>query len=240
MQAEGGDVNLFAVTTDGKLTHYREVTVTNTEHMPSGGALTNPADLAVIQMLEDKMVEAFGAAIAWRGCEGDEEVDLGNKMIRPVHVPELTNALTTNGVTALDLHSNQLGAVGAAALAAALPRCTCLRELNLRANAIELAGAEAIACVLPECSLTDLDLRWNGLGVAGAEALARVLPRSKLTALNLMNNGLGDEGATALAHALPASGLKALVLRFNDLTEAVKASLQAVERVEAKLLKLTL
>ena len=59
--------------------------------MPSGGALSNPNDKALVTALEDKMIEAYGTALVGVKCKaaGGEAVDLGDKMLRPQHVDAL-------------------------------------------------------------------------------------------------------------------------------------------------------
>ena len=66
--------------------------------------------------------------------------------------------------------------------------------------------AEELAAVLPLCEcLRELNLRGNGIGDRGAAALARSLPAG-LEVLDLnSNDALGDEGVAALAARLPDS-----------------------------------
>ncbi|HJL24065.1 MAG TPA: hypothetical protein RMH80_17650 [Polyangiaceae bacterium LLY-WYZ-15_(1-7)] len=68
------------------------------------------------------------------------------------------------------------------------------------------AQAEELAAVLPLCGrVRDLNLGSNAIGDRGAAALARSLPAG-LETLDLNNNdSLTDEGVAALAAALPAS-----------------------------------
>ena len=79
----------------------------------------------------------------------------------------------------LGLSSNQIGHVGAAALAQVLPSMTGLTWLFLNANQIGDVGAAALAQVL-----TDLRLSSNRIGDA-AKAQLRAAKGPKLTDLHL-------------------------------------------------------
>ena len=130
-EMQGHEVQLYAITRDGALHHYPFVMVGGEEDMPSGGALSNPNDKALVKGLEDKMIDAYGTAIVEVTCkaEGGEEVNLGYKMLRPQHVGALFAAVERYQVAELDLDNNQLGAEGGALVAAALKTNTTLTEL---------------------------------------------------------------------------------------------------------------
>eukprot|EP00964_Phaeocystis_antarctica_P112131 scaffold76339_cov64-Phaeocystis_antarctica.AAC.4 len=100
--------------------------------MPSGGALSNPNDKALVTGLEDKMIEAYGTALVEVKCKaaGGEAVDLGTKMLRPMHVGALFAAVERYQVAELDLDTNQLGAAGNELVAAALKTNTTLTTLG--------------------------------------------------------------------------------------------------------------
>eukprot|EP00964_Phaeocystis_antarctica_P114315 scaffold78295_cov57-Phaeocystis_antarctica.AAC.1 len=100
--------------------------------MPSGGALSNPNDKALVTSLEDKMIEAYGTALVEVKCKaaGGKKVDLQYKMLRPVHVGALFAAVERYQVAELDLTFNQLGAAGGALVAAALKTNTTLTTLK--------------------------------------------------------------------------------------------------------------
>ena len=126
------EVQLYAIKRDGALNRYPEVQVNGEEDMPSGGALSNPNDKALVKDLEDKMIEAYGTALVEVKCKaaGGEMVDLSNKMLRPQHVGALFAAVERYRVAELDLTNNQLGAEGGALVAAALKTNTTLTELG--------------------------------------------------------------------------------------------------------------
>eukprot|EP00964_Phaeocystis_antarctica_P084806 scaffold53487_cov54-Phaeocystis_antarctica.AAC.1 len=82
--------------------------------MPSGGALSNPNDKALVTSLEDKMIEAYGTALVELKCKaaGGKKVNLDRKMLRHMHVGALFAAVERYQVAELDLRNNQLGAAG--------------------------------------------------------------------------------------------------------------------------------
>ena len=116
----GREAQLYAIARDGALNQYPKVEVVNEKDMPSGGALSNPNDKAVVQQLEDKMIEAYGKGMVVHKCKAGGEVNLQSKMLRAVHVNALAQAADENSVTELNLWGNQLGVEGAARLAEAL------------------------------------------------------------------------------------------------------------------------
>ena len=86
-------VELYAILRDGKLNQYPEVTVFREEWMPSGGALSNEADRPLVRALEDKMIEVFGKVIVELKCKPGGCVNLFGKMLRPVHMEALGEAV---------------------------------------------------------------------------------------------------------------------------------------------------
>ena len=103
-------MQLYAIKRDGALNRYPEVKVIAEERMPSGGALSNPNDQALVKDLEDKMIDAYGTALVELKCKAVEDgrVDLGEKMLRPQHVGALFAAVQRYQVAELDLSCNQL------------------------------------------------------------------------------------------------------------------------------------
>ena len=88
----------------------------------------------------------------------------------------------------LSLHSNRIGALGAAALGAALTANRALRSLDLLFNAgIGADGVAALAAALPlNGSLTHLALSWSDAGAEGAAALAAALSHGNRQVLHLL------------------------------------------------------
>ena len=62
-EMRGREVPLYGIKRDGSLKQYPEVEVNGDGDMPSHGALSNPADKALVQDLEDTMIEAYGKVI---------------------------------------------------------------------------------------------------------------------------------------------------------------------------------
>ena len=132
-EMQGHEVQLYAIKRDGALHRYPKVQVGSEESMPSGGALSNPNDKALVKDLEDKMIEAYGTALVELKCKAARRgvwVDLSEKMLRPQHVGALFAAVERYQVAELDLQWNQLGAEGGALVAAALKTNTTLRVLR--------------------------------------------------------------------------------------------------------------
>ena len=131
-EMQGHEPQLYAILRDGALNRYPEVRMGLEKNMPSGGALSNPNDKALVKDLEDKMIEAYGIALVEVKCKaaGGEMVDLSNKMLRPQHVGALFAAVERYQVAELNLENNQLGAEGGALVAAALKTNTTLTELG--------------------------------------------------------------------------------------------------------------
>ena len=129
---QGHEVQLYAIKRDGALNRYPEVQVYSEEAMPSGGALSNPNDQALVKGLEDKMIDAYGTALVEVKCKaaGGGRVDLHSKMLRPQHVGALFAAVERYQVAELDVQCNQLGAEGGALVAAALKTNTTLTRLE--------------------------------------------------------------------------------------------------------------
>ena len=127
----GHEVQLYAIKRDGTLNRYPKVKVLDESDMPSGGALSNPNDQALVKGLEDKMIDAYGTAIVELKCKaaGGGYVNLRMKMLRPQHVGALFAAVERYQVAELDLEYNQLGAEGGALVAAALKTNTTLTRL---------------------------------------------------------------------------------------------------------------
>ena len=133
----GHQPQLYAIKRDGALHRYPEVEVLSERSMPSGGALSNPNDQALVKGLEDKMIDAYGTALVEVKCKatginqfGVKEVNLRSKMLRPQHVGALFAAVERYRVAELILDLNQLGAEGGALVAAALKTNTTLTWLE--------------------------------------------------------------------------------------------------------------
>ena len=130
-EMRGHEVQLYAIKRDGALNRYPEVRVGGEWNMPSGGALSNPNDQALVKGLEDKMIDAYGTAIVEVKCKaGGGMVNLSKKMLRPQHVGALFAAVERYQVAQLSLRDNQLGAEGGALVAAALKTNTTLTWLG--------------------------------------------------------------------------------------------------------------
>ena len=157
-EMQGREVKLYTILKDGTINRYPKVNVLREECMPSGGALSNPNDKALVKDLEDKMINSYGTTMVELKCKaalhrkednlrwkrlgpkhsdlltsaasGGKTVDLEHKMFRPVHVDALFAAVDRYQVTGLNLANNQLGPEGGARVAAALKTNTTLAYLE--------------------------------------------------------------------------------------------------------------
>ena len=132
-EMRGHEPQLYAILRDGALKRYPEFAVYVEREMPSGGALSNPNDQALVKGLEDKMIDAYGTALVEVKCKAarrGEMVYLRTKMLRPQHVGALFAAVERYRVRKLDLTNNQLGDEGGALVAAALKTNTTLTTLE--------------------------------------------------------------------------------------------------------------
>ena len=131
-------------------------------------------------------------------------------------------------IQTLELSRNNIGDVGAAALAQGLKSCINLQELRLVNNKIGDDGAAALAQGLKSCnSLQILQLTINSIGADGATALAEGLKSFKnLHELGLSDNSIGDDGAAALAEGLKScNSLDTLELTDNSIGDDGAAAL---------------
>eukprot|EP00964_Phaeocystis_antarctica_P073629 scaffold45193_cov43-Phaeocystis_antarctica.AAC.6 len=206
---QGHKVQLYAIRLDGALNRYPEVTVTHEDHMPSGGALANPNDKALVKGLEDKMIEAYGTALVELKCKaaGGKRVDLDRKMLRPQHVGALFAAVERYQVTKLDLTGNQLGAAGGALVAAALKTNTTLTKLKCAQLGWPSNQGQGLAFLVEGPTLAAL-------------ALSTFLYRVR----SLDENQIGPEGGMAVAEALKVNKtlktLRSAALPSNPLAHA--------------------
>ena len=174
----GKGAQLYGIKRDGSLEHYPRVMVSGRDDMPSQGALSNPNDKALVQDLEDTMIEAYGKVMVETTCKAGAggKASLEMKMIRACHVEALFEAVNKYEVKVLFLSGNQLGDAAAKAIAAMLRTNRSLTRLDLNGNNIGDAGAKAIAAMLrTNRSLTILNLKFNKIGDAGKKAVIKAV-----------------------------------------------------------------
>ena len=139
----------------------------------------------------------------------------------------------------LDLSCNDVGPVGAAALASALDGMPGLRSLDLSHNGIGAEGAEVLSATLRDMRhLESLRLAGNAVGDSGAAALASAFEcMSSLRSVVLSANAIGDDGGVRIARALIRStDLRLLDLGGNRLgcaaAEATATALEWLEEIQ--------
>ena len=121
---------------------------------------------------------------------GDHEFDM--------YIVKLTNNDRT--LTSLNINYNNIGAIGAEALANALKGNTTLETLDISFNEITEDGVRALAKALEtNTTLTNLNIAGNNIGNIGATALANALEgNTTLTTLDISDNNIGDERVKVL------------------------------------------
>jgi hypothetical protein len=157
-----------------------------------------------------------------------------NQNLYPVFVPPAGRVCSAaHSLTRLSMHSNQIGAAGAALIGAALVNNRSLLSLDLLFNPdIGPRGVASIASALPlNGTLTHLGLSWTSAGADGAEALAQALKhsnRQSLRSLRLEHCAIGDAGAASFGRALACNdSLTALALGGNEIGAAGATALCA-------------
>ncbi|MGE0041936.1 MAG: protein kinase [Vicinamibacterales bacterium] len=115
----------------------------------------------------------------------------------------------------LDLSANPLGAEGATALAAVLPRLR-LRSLALDDCGLGGRGLAVVLAATP-ATLERLSAAGNGLGPDGARVVAGVDAACRPGAVDLSRNALGPEGLDALTRAAAFAGVRSAALASNGL-----------------------
>jgi len=148
-EMRGRKAQLYGIKRDGSLRQYPEVAVVGGAwgDMPSQGALSNPNDKAIVQDLEDTMIDAYVPVIVEIHCKAGagNVARLTAKMIRDCHVEALFEAVNKYEVEYLHLNGNyQLGDAGAVAIAAMLRTNLSLKHLNLEYCKIGAVGENAV------------------------------------------------------------------------------------------------
>jgi Ran GTPase-activating protein (RanGAP) involved in mRNA processing and transport len=139
---------------------------------------------------------------------------------------DLSQAVVTGGLTALDLSSNDLKDEGASAVCKAIQsnKETKLASLNVKKNGIGSIGANAVAAMVAVTgALTRVDVCHNNIaGNGAAQISAAVLGNLKIemfneipikemradsfTELDLMGKRFGVEGGMVVAGLIPVMG----------------------------------
>ncbi|KJE91844.1 hypothetical protein CAOG_002920 [Capsaspora owczarzaki ATCC 30864] len=144
------------------------------------------------------------------------EDSLRRNEIGDVGAQAIAEALKVNmTLMALNLIENQVGDAGAQALAEGLSMNKVLTSLSLMANRIGDVGAQAIAeAHKANSTVASLDLCHNQIGHAGACAIAAALKVNKtVTQLSLDYNCMGGLGSQAIDEACKGKSGFQLILR---------------------------
>jgi Ran GTPase-activating protein (RanGAP) involved in mRNA processing and transport len=118
---------------------------------------------------------------------------------------DLSHAVVTGVLTALDLSFNDLKDEGVSAVCEAIKsnKETKLASLNVKDNGIGPVGANAVAAMVAVTGgLTALNLSSNRLLDEGVSAVCKAIQsnkETKLSSLNFKDNGMGPVGAKSVA-----------------------------------------
>ena len=129
------------------------------------------------------------------------EINLYNCRLNEQHISFINNLMVLGSLRIVSIDRNPL--VPEAAHASLLAEWSCIRLLSLRGNNIGNIGAKAIALALKSNRiLVSLDLFGNKIQKYGAAGLAEALKDNNvLQSLNLGKNCLGDGGVSVLTEA---------------------------------------
>lgn len=180
--------------------------------------------------------ESIGDAIA---VSQIEEIDMSyNNLQDKVIVLLFKNIRNHPGLRAINLIDNNIGDVGAQAIARLLADNSKIRHLNLSYNNINALGASYISDALKNnTSLNVLILNSNNLADAGAIFLGAVLQHLRsLSTLELYSNNITNQGAKILVQTLGTNtALKKLNIAANMLTAPIVVFIEQMLMVNSTL-----
>ncbi|ORC87639.1 putative leucine-rich repeat protein (LRRP) [Trypanosoma theileri] len=151
-----------------------------------------------------------GAALLFQGLEKNAyltSLDISLNEIGPNGAASIAKllALPASPLQSVQMYGNHLGCTGITAIANALQRNRCLREITLGNNNATDASTEALAEMLREnTTLEYLDLRLNTITAVGARNLAHdgLAYNTFLLSLCLSGNPIGSVGGDEIAKGL--------------------------------------
>ncbi|MCE5317929.1 MAG: hypothetical protein LLG04_11315 [Parachlamydia sp.] len=135
---------------------------------------------------------------------------------------EVMRKLQNSHVKALDLSLNNLNDQDIRILADAAKTNRQLNRIVLCRNQIGDIGAGAIAAAMANNPQLQIDLQNNRIGATGAQQFAAACTDTNKETINLSHNQLGDQGARSVASQLHsrAGRIQSLYLTHNNIGEA--------------------
>ncbi|KAH9598559.1 Leucine-rich repeat [Trypanosoma melophagium] len=160
--------------------------------------------------LSSNKIGEEGAHLLFQGLEKNAyltSLDISLNEIGPNGAVSIARlfSLPASPLQTVQLYGNHLGAAGVNAIANAMQRNRCIRELTLGNNHATDAATEALAEMLREnTTLEYLDLRLNTITAVGARTLAHdgLAHNTFLLSLCLSGNPIGSVGGDEIAKAL--------------------------------------
>eukprot|EP00944_MAST-04C_sp_MAST-4C-sp1_P010842 g10842.t1 len=161
-------------------------------------------DVSNKRYIKDREVELLALYLSVNNYRSLYSVNISHCRLKGGGTELLVSGLVLNQtVRYLDCSDNEMGVVGAMALASYLANNNVLRVLNAGCNKFGGKGTEQLAGVFIESrnqTLQSLDMRGNNLGRAGGIAMGQAIrgnPKS-LTALNLRDNGIDSTASNEI------------------------------------------
>jgi len=196
------------------------------------------ADLRFLSLGDD---EAVHLTQSLAGNTTLRALDLSNNQIGEIGAKAVADFVKNSSLKKLNFASNRLGNEGALALARSL-KGSSLQELCLGDNQIGDMGVNAFAEALKQnTSLTWLSFHGNQVGDNGAVALANSLNQNKtLTLLSLFHNKVGEQGGQAFVKVLDQNvAIQELFLQKNNVSENAQATIEQQLKLNRRLARVS-
>ncbi|NXG67575.1 DRC5 protein, partial [Hemiprocne comata] len=159
------------------------------------------------------------------------ELNLSHSLIRDEGAQAIGKLINRSRLEILDLCNNQIGHLGAQALAQALAKNSTLISLNLRLNRVEDKGGEAIGhALLTNTTLKSIHLGSNNLSEQTAILFSQVLAQNAtLMSINFSCNNLGLVGGKQLLDGLADNkALTEFDLRLAEVGQEIEYLIQQI------------
>ena len=135
-----------------------------------------------------------------------------------MHIPISIDKQRVSKLTSLYLDDNKIFC-GFVYLFNVLKNLTFITVISLNNNNLGDIGAKALAsCLHSLTNLKEIDISNNQIGLEGGKAIAKALEGNQsIHTLTMENNNLGTEGANAFGEMVSSSTIEDLVLSMNNI-----------------------
>ncbi len=186
--------------------------VTRSLHLRRLGFGSNPIGVTAIEIL--------------RKCASPlKELDIRACKLGPREIALLLASPACSALTVLNISNNEMGSLGAGAVAKLLLGSggRTLKELHMNSNGIAEAEALELAKGLAKAyALKHIDIKGNPLGPRGAAAILDALAAASTAPMDLIDFekcGMGDDGAEAVGRVIMCRGCRYMSLSENVIHE---------------------